>query len=112
MLQTTGSNQQELEGGLQNILQEIIQQQVDEMVNEMTAKVNEELKDLLDGAMDTVKEHAGRPGREGVRRARTRTRARRRCWTRSSRSRKGCLAPAEVFIDAIKAAASIVGIDV
>ena len=59
MLSTTGSNQQELEGGLQGILQNIIQEQVDEMVNEMTAKVNEELKDLLDGAMETVKDTLG-----------------------------------------------------
>ena len=59
MMQATNSNQQELDGGLQNILSNIIQEQVDSMVSEMTAKVSEELKDLLDQAMEHVKETLG-----------------------------------------------------
>ena len=78
MMQATNSNQQELDGGLQNILSNIIQEQVDSMVSEMTAKVSEELKDLLDQAMEGVKETwAAWPSRCSA--ARKRTRAPRRC---------------------------------
>ncbi|MET0551443.1 MAG: hypothetical protein ABW221_00295, partial [Vicinamibacteria bacterium] len=111
MLQATNSNQQALEGGLQNILQSIIQTQVQEMTQEMTAKVSSELKDLLDSAMDTVKESLGGlaetvfGGTEGNQGAQA-------LLDPIFEQAEALLAPAEVFIDAIKAAASIVGIDV
>ena len=111
MLQTTNSNQQALEGGLQNILQSVIQTQVQEMTQEMTAKVSNELKDLLDSAMDTVKEALGGlaenvfGGTEGNQGAQA-------LLEPAFEMAEGLLAPAEAFIDVIKGAASIVGIDI
>jgi hypothetical protein len=81
------------------------------MTQEMTAKVSSELKDLLDGAMETVKESLGGlaesvfGGTEG-------NQASQALLDPMFEAVEGLLAPAEVFIDAIKAAASIVGIDV
>jgi DNA anti-recombination protein RmuC len=111
MLQATTSNQQSLEGGLQGILSDIIQTQVQEMTQEMTAKVSSELKDLLDGAMDTVKGSLGGLA-DRVFGGTDENKASQELLDPLFEAAEGLLKPAEVFIDAIKAAASIVGIDI
>jgi hypothetical protein len=111
MLQTTSSNQQSLEGGLQGILSDIISTQVQEMTQEMTAKVSNELKEHLDGAMDFMKNSLGGladkvfGGTDG-------NKASQELLDPLFEQADALLKPAQVFIDAIKTAASIVGIDV
>jgi len=111
MLQTTNSNQQSLEGGLQGILSDIIQTQVQEMTQEMTAKVSNELKDQLDGAMDFVKGSLGGLA-EKVFGGTDGNKASQDLLQPLFDSADALLDPAKAFIDAIKTAASIVGIDI
>jgi hypothetical protein len=80
------------------------------MVNEMTAKVSQELTELLDGAMETVKETLGGLA-EQVFGGQEENQGAQALLEPAFEVVESLMAPAEVFIDAIKAAASIVGVD-